>query len=111
MKKKNPEKPYGLCFRCEHRAKFLETSKYGEGDRPRFQCGTIEQSAHSCYMFHPVKPVVTVPLDRTDPRPRLASALVSAREMASVIPECRLRVRRHGRDGAVLYWEPKKEKP
>jgi len=42
----------GLCYRCEHRAQYLET-----GRRPRYECGLIEEAKHSCYMFIPAKPV------------------------------------------------------
>lgn len=42
-----------LCFRCEHRASFLET-----GSQPRFECGNIENSNKGCYMFIPCRPVV-----------------------------------------------------
>ena len=43
----------GLCYRCEYRAQYLET-----GRRPRYECGLIEESKYSCYMFIPVKPLL-----------------------------------------------------
>ena len=52
-----------LCYRCEHRAQFLEN-----GSRPRYQCGEIGEAVHGCYMFKPVKPLVLKPRDN-DHRP------------------------------------------
>jgi len=64
-----------LCFRCEYRARFLET-----GERHRHECGDILKSKSSCYMFMPCCPVVT----KATPgwRPRFAGALFSTRENA-----------------------------
>jgi hypothetical protein len=42
-----------LCFRCEHRAKFLE-----EGYGPRHECKDVETSKFICYCYQPVKPIV-----------------------------------------------------
>ena len=53
-----------LCFRCEHRAKFLEG-----GRRPRYECGEIETSKGACYMWQPMALVVTGRLNKDDPRP------------------------------------------
>lgn len=50
------EPGHGLCFRCEHRASFLET-----GSRPRFECGTT-MTVHGCYMFRPAKPIEVAPI-------------------------------------------------
>jgi len=52
-----------LCYRCEYRARFLE-----EGLRPRLECGMIDQSNHSCYMFQPVRPVL-VEANKGEERP------------------------------------------
>ena len=48
----------GLCYRCEMRAKYLES-----GIRPRLQCGDIEQASYSCYQYVPVRPVILVKAD------------------------------------------------
>lgn len=53
----------GLCFRCEHRARFLEL-----GFAPRCECGAIEQAVCSCYMYKPVLPVLLRP-NEGDRRP------------------------------------------
>ena len=48
-------RPRGLCFRCENRARNLET----EGrHQPRRECGSTKMSVHTCYAYRPVKPVV-----------------------------------------------------
>jgi len=65
-----------LCFRCEHRAMFLEN-----GHRPRSQCGDIEESMAGCYMFQPCRPVLTKPEKHTK-RPRFAAPIISKREYA-----------------------------
>ena len=41
-----------LCFRCEWRAQFHENKR-----RPRCECGDIESSKYSCYMYKPVEPL------------------------------------------------------
>ena len=52
-----------LCYRCEHRASFLEG-----GRRPRHECGVIETSKIGCYMFKPCYPV-RMERDEGDIRP------------------------------------------
>jgi hypothetical protein len=49
----------GLCFRCEHRARFLE-DRSGEPPRPRYQCGETTRAVCSCYMYEPVAPLILV---------------------------------------------------
>lgn len=41
----------GLCFRCEHRATFLE-----EGFAPRAECKDVERVKSICYSYTPVRP-------------------------------------------------------
>ena len=64
----------GLCFRCEHRARYYE-----EGIASRYECGDVNMGVHSCYMYKPVRGVITR-LQKGDRRPRLAGAIISARE-------------------------------
>lgn len=69
-----------LCFRCEHRARYL-TDKLNHKKhchQPRFECGEPATSKYSCYMFIPCMPIVTSSND--DVRPRFAGAMLSARE-------------------------------
>lgn len=93
----------GLCFRCEHRAMFLE-----RGMQPRCECGDVEGTVCSCYMYKPVRPVL---LDRNegDDRPRFAGAMIAARERCVGVAERDVDielglVERNGR--AMLYWKP-----
>lgn len=58
-----------LCWRCEWRVGFHET-----GNQPRHECGQIERSIDSCYMFMPVKPI-PVKKSYPDDRPISLSAL------------------------------------
>jgi hypothetical protein len=76
--------PQGLCFRCEHRARFFE-----EGSCPRDQCSNIHKAITSCYSYQPVVPCVTVPLEESEDdkkKPRFAPDFISAKEQFSRIP-------------------------
>ena len=61
MKKDFKKEMYGLCYRCEHRAEYLNdklnTGEDGYARRPRFECG-MGSSVHSCYMYRPVRPYI-----------------------------------------------------
>jgi len=97
------EEKSGLCFRCEHRAKFLE-----KGIRPRYECGEIEDSKFSCYMFKPVKPVVTAKLGDDD-RPKYAGSLFSARSrFVEVAQDVGLEIEETD-TGDYIYWAPKQK--
>ena len=71
-----------LCFRCEHRAKYLTAKSKGEVycPRPRMECGDINTSKYICYMFKPCFPIITKPSNSNDKRPRFAGAMLSSRE-------------------------------
>lgn len=99
--KSEPVKRDGLCFRCEHRAAFLEG-----GSQPRFECGQPSFCSHSCYMFKPVKPVVLTQSDPSDRRPFLGPALIASR--ASVLrhitdKDLVLRAKKK-KGGYLVYW-------
>ena len=64
----------GLCFRCEHRARYYET-----GSAPRMECGSPETAVYGCYMYKPVRPVVVGPRDKSDPRPIFGPPMISGR--------------------------------
>ena len=97
-------KRQGLCFRCEYRAHHLET-----GGSPRFECGDIKSCKHACYMYKPVCPVTTRPLDVGDPRPRHGPAIISSREAFDEIAvDFELTLHEDG-DKSTLYWIPKKK--
>jgi hypothetical protein len=67
-----------LCFRCEHRASFLEAMREEYQPRPRYECGDIESSKWCCYMYKPVQPA-TLKVRDGDERPAFAGAMISAR--------------------------------
>lgn len=61
-----------LCFRCEHRARYLQDRRGGISSpyRPRFQCGAERsiEGVYSCYMYEPTAAVQLV-ADEGDERP------------------------------------------
>ena len=92
-----------LCYRCEHRALFLET-----GSRPRFECGDIENSKAGCYMFSPVKPVI-LQKDKKDKRAQFGHWLFAARSSAVSIAPCVMHFKKY-KKGTCPYWIPGEEK-
>jgi len=105
---REPKKPYGLCFRCEYRAMFLESVKHGKPGQVRPQCSDVDQSIDSCFMFAPVKPVSTVPIDPNGKWMRFGPLVVPIDKKADTIPECTLEANEIGKDRVVYYWKPKK---
>jgi hypothetical protein len=98
---KLPEnKKEGLCFRCEERAKFLET-----GHGSRCECGDIQVAVCSCYCYSPVKPVVMA-VNKGDKRPQFAGWMFSSRSHFVRIPELDLELKKF-KDGSMIYWKPK----
>jgi hypothetical protein len=55
----------GLCQRCEHRCRFIETHGLW---RPKYECGDFTMSKGSCYFYQPVKPV-NLKVEKGDKRP------------------------------------------
>ena len=87
-----------LCFRCEHRAKFLEG-----GGQPRCECGDIEKSNIGCYMFKPCKPII-MEKQEGDPRPSHGGPLLGARMNAKGLDDnCVLALSKNG----ALIWRDK----
>jgi hypothetical protein len=81
----------GLCFRCEHRAAFLE-----EGLRPRHECGEVGKAVNTCYCFTPCRPLV---LRRAESekdlginRPVLAPSALAARSTYVRFADARVRI-------------------
>ena len=64
----------GLCYRCEHRAKYWET-----GHAPRMECGSDEMSVGGCYMYQPVRPVIVKQQNSEDPRPIFFLPMIAGR--------------------------------
>jgi hypothetical protein len=87
----------GLCFRCDHRAKFLEF-----GWRPRYECGEPEKCVGGCYMYKPTCPVV-LGKDPDDERPQFSAPIISARSRFVEVADMELAVKVCD-TGSVLYW-------
>jgi hypothetical protein len=108
-----------LCYRCEHRAKFLEeyskqklSGKTNEKiedffiSRPRYECGMIESSVNSCYLFKPVKPIFIKPQDN-DNRP-LSLNIFSCR--VEKVDDIKVELELKGEvinNSVIYYWVPK----
>jgi len=91
----------GLCFRCEHRAEFLEN-----GFRPRFECGMEKTATSGCYMFMPCKPVAVAPNDGEE-RPIFGPWMIAGRVRAQgLIDAERLRLRLVDLSGYAVKGEP-----
>ena len=71
---------HGLCNRCEHRVRWLET----HSRRPRCECGDLT-SKYSCYMYEPVHPLVIVQ-DKGEVRPLFTGWILSGRGHAVGLP-------------------------
>ena len=92
----NIEPGQGLCFRCEHRAAFLET-----GSRPRCECGE-SRAVHSCYMFTPTKPIAVglIPWER---RPIFGPWMLAGRiQSYGLVDRERLRLKLVDIDGRAV---------
>jgi hypothetical protein len=86
-----------LCFRCEHRAKSLETKAHA----PRCECGDVHCGKHSCYCYEPVKPLVIEP-DKGERRPLFAGWMLSGRGHAVGVAVTRKRA--FGANGKMVVW-------
>lgn len=89
-----------LCFRCEYRANFLEN-----GRGPRYECGQIESSNGSCYMYKPCYPIVLGKDDVGDPRPWPATGILAARSRAIRLCDEAKLVAKKVKDGIIEVWE------
>jgi len=67
-----------LCFRCNHRARFLEAIGDKYQPRPRHECGDVKSSKWTCYMYEPTQPA-TLKVNDGDERPAFAGPMISAR--------------------------------
>jgi len=110
MKAEEAEKTLGLglCFRCEHRAEFLEN-----GFKPRFECGMEKMASSGCYMFMPCKPVAVAP-NSGEKRPIFGPWLIAGRIHAQgLVDHERLRLKLvdvgGGKVSAVWTIRPKKK--
>jgi len=102
-----------LCFRCLHRARYLDAkaknAKYVP--RPRLECGDITTSKYTCYMFKPNLPIITIPR-KGDLRPRFAGSMISSREEVLRVvdrDEVYLDVLYHNENEVALGWHFRKK--
>lgn len=96
-----------LCYRCEHRARFLETMNDKYQPRPRYECGDIQSDKAGCYMYKPVTPPILTP-DIDDPRPQFGPPMISSRSYYAGLPEVFLKAKKV-KGGTVLYHEVEDE--
>lgn len=101
---KKIKKLIGLCFRCEERARVME-GEHGS----RYECNNKNVNVCSCYMYKPVKPVVTKISKGYKKDLRFAPAIVSARETGCEILDGKLILEDFGYGKACLYWKPIKK--
>jgi hypothetical protein len=93
-----------LCFRCEHRAKYLEKKiKDKDASAPRAECYMAESCVMGCYMFQPVKPITIRPR-KGDKRPMTLN-IISCRVERSEDVELNLRLV-DCENKYLLYWVP-----
>ena len=93
----------GLCFRCEKRAKFLET-----GNRDRSQCGVIESQLYSCYCYEPIKPILLEKSDKSDIRDITLDIYSSRIKPAEKQPSLNMNLEMID-NGLLFYWKPEKK--
>ena len=92
-----------LCFRCEHRATYLE-----RGFGPRHECKQTTLSKQACYMFIPCTPVITSKLNKEDKRPEHGGPMLGCRMKAdrlAMTNECDLALSKTG----FIHWIERKE--
>ena len=87
-----------LCYRCEQRARFLET-----GNGPRYECQQ-PGSVVGCYMYQPTRGVVLA-RDRGDRRWLCGPAMIAARAHGIRIIAEGHSVAREVKDGVAIYSE------
>ena len=104
------EKDLSLCFRCNHRARNLETNGRHQ---PRVECGDQDRSKWSCYMYQPVRPLVLERNDKglkeKDLRP-LAPGYFSTRFHPVKLADMELALESIDENTVVVYWKRKEEK-
>jgi len=89
-----------LCYRCEHRAMFLE----GEY-RPRHECGLITSAVENCYMYRPTRPMI-IKKQKGDKRVLFSGAGVSARCEGVEVADMDYRLAKT-KKGYIVWCEPK----
>ena len=98
-----------LCFRCEHRAVFLEDSEKAKDSSiptPRYECRLINNSISSCYMFSPVKPLTIEKTEQEDPR-GITLGILGARVTPSLKQPELVLASKVLKNKVLVYWKPK----
>lgn len=93
------EDKIGLCYRCEHRARYLET-----GGGPRAECKSEKSTVYSCYSYRPIKPVVTS-CNEGDDRPAFGPPMLAGRVHAVRIADGKYHLHQDG-DELTPYFLP-----
>lgn len=88
----------GLCWRCEHRARFHE-----EGHRPRYECGEVKTAKVACYAYLPTRPY-TVKVVEGDKRIPFGPGMVSARVEVVEVCTTLKATRKKERNKLTLLW-------
>jgi len=96
------QKAVGLCYRCEHRAEFLES-----GIKARYECGSIKNAVVSCYMFLPVIPVV-LEKNKNDKRPMTLNIFSARVHGAYVAKNMKLISQNITKTKKVVFWATNK---
>jgi len=104
MKKDRKEEMNGLCFRCEHRATYLNdrlnAGENGYARRPRHECG-MSISVHSCYMYRPVRPYI-LKADKGEKRGLTWPSMISGRAHAVGVADTEY-VAKKVKEGLVFF--------
>ena len=96
-----------LCFRCEHRAFYLEQLQKGKHNAPRMECGLIDKCVCGCNMFRPVRPIIIKP-HHGDNRPLLLNILSWRVERCE---DAELTIKMESvKDGYLFYYVPDEQK-
>lgn len=98
----------GLCYRCEHRARYLEARGSDHPHQPRRECGT-DMSVWCCYMYQPVRPMLTRDMQQKGHMPAYGPAMLASRVEAVGPDESFELVLHQDGDGLTPYWRPKEE--
>jgi len=101
------KKRNALCYRCEHRARHLESMDKGDhmtGSGPRCECRASESAVYSCYMFLPTAPMIVAP-NEGEERPLFAGAMLSGRMHPVRIPPLKGKAEEY-EDGTMVYMVP-----
>lgn len=103
---KTPNPRYGLCWRCEWRARHNET-----GVQPRCECGDVHNAVGACYMYQPVAPIGLVADDPEDERPLFGPPMIAGRVRFKKVAEGTHDLYVDDEGNMTLYWCPKPEPP